>query len=266
MRLALAAIVAFASIVGIALAAGAQDPSDAPEYLPDLRQRVPSELSAKYRRRAGRTRVALGFRSVVDNVGAGPLVVRGQRLPNAGTMTADQVVAHRDGSTTVNPAVGTLRYTRLPDHAHWHFLRFDRYTLRSARSGRLVRRDHKTGFCLADGAHIRGFRKHVPARVLDVGYDDNDCARRRPLARRLTEGISVGWLDDYDPYLEGQDIDITGLRAGRYELAHHVNSTRRLRESNYENNAASVLIRLRWEGGVPKITVLRRCRLKLSCR
>lgn len=265
-RLALAGLVAVASVAAVGFAAGAQDPAGSRQYLPDLRQRLPMVISVKTRERRGRMRQALGFRSTVDNVGAGPLVVRGARLARGNRMVADQIIAHRDGSTTVRSGVGTLRYTRLPDHAHWHYLRFDRYTLRSPATGRLVRRDRKTGFCLADAERVPGFRRHVPEPVLDVGYDDNDCARRRPGARRLTEGISVGWFDDYDPYLEGQDIDITGLRSGRYELAHHVNSKRRLLESNYTNNGSSVLLRLRWVGGTPKISVLRRCPLRLRCR
>ena len=268
-RTCLAAVVALLSIAGVTLAADTTEDGSTREYLPDLRQRVPAKVSARVSERGGKRRMKLGFRSTVDNVGAGPLVVRGERIAHSSGMVGEQVIARRDGSTTIHPRVGILRYTRLPDHSHWHFLRFDRYTLRSAATGRLVRRDRKTGFCLADSDRVRGFSRHVPWPVLDVGYDDNDCARRQPMSRRLTEGISVGWLDDYDPYLEGQDIDITGLPSGRYELAHHVNSERRLRESSYDNNGASLLLRLtRHPGGgeAPDVTILRRCRLRLRCR
>jgi hypothetical protein len=40
-------------------------------------------------------------------------------------MPATQVVVNRDGSRTVVPDVGQLRYVRSPDHQHWQQLRFD---------------------------------------------------------------------------------------------------------------------------------------------
>ena len=42
-------------------------------------------------------------------------------------------------------------------------------------------------------------------------------------------------------------------------LVHEVNADRRLLESSYANNAASVLLRLRLRRGVPRFTVLRAC-------
>jgi hypothetical protein len=69
----------------------------------------------------------------------------------------------------------------------------------------------------------------------------------------------VGYGDDYPANLEGQFVRLTGLPAGRYVLIHRVNVQRRLRETDYGNNAASLLLRLRWRAGVPNIRVLRSC-------
>ena len=69
-------------------------------------------------------------------------------------------------------------------------------------------------------------------------------------------GISVGYGDVYEPNLEGQSLRLTGLDAGRYRLVHRVNVGRRLRESSYANNAASLLLQLRWRGGRPSVRVL----------
>ena len=59
----------------------------------------------------------------------------------------------------------------------------------------------------------------------------------------------MGWGDDYDPHLEGQQIDVTGLPAGVYVLRHPSNPERRLRESSYANNSASLRLRLTWPNG-----------------
>ena len=73
----------------------------------------------------------------------------------------------------------------------------------------------------------------------------------------VREGISPGYGDDYVPRLEGQWIDITDLRAGSYVLRHRVNVDRVLRESDYENNEASVPFELRWtKSGTPRVAAV----------
>ena len=76
----------------------------------------------------------------------------------------------------------------------------------------------------------------------------------------LTQFFADG--DDYTPLLDGQYLDVTGVPAGLYELVHWVNPGRELKESSYGNNAASIVIRLDWPGGLgapPRIDVVRRC-------
>ena len=48
-------------------------------------------------------------------------------------------------------------------------------------------------------------------------------------------------------------------------LVHRVNADRRLHETGYGNNAASVLIALRWRRGVPYVRVLERCAGSARC-
>ena len=53
---------------------------------------------------------------------------------------------------------------------------------------------------------------------------------------------------------------LTDVPAGRYVLVHRVNPTGELRESSYENNAASVLLELRRPaGGPPAVQILAAC-------
>ena len=74
----------------------------------------------------------------------------------------------------------------------------------------------------------------------------------------MREGISVGYGDDYSGFLEGQDLPLDGLPDGRYVLVHRVNANEKLREISYANNAASVLLDLRWENGQPQLHALLR--------
>jgi hypothetical protein len=72
------------------------------------------------------------------------------------------------------------------------------------------------------------------------------------LTRR--EGISI-FGDDYSAFLEGQDLPIGGLPEGRYVLVHRVNADGLLEELSKANNAASLLLELRWCHGTPYIRV-----------
>ena len=139
-----------------------------------------------------------------------------------------------------------LRYVRSETHQHWHFPEFERYELRRL-DGSLVARDRKTGFCLRDAYETKALNR-PPVWT-------GECARRRPAARSVRQGISAGFGDDYVPAKEGQSIDVTGLPPGPYVLVHRANPNRILREASYANNAASVLLDLRGE----RVRVLARC-------
>jgi Lysyl oxidase len=219
--------------------------------LPDLDQELPWDLEVTSTARGHR----LGFASAVSNVGYGTLIVSGRRERSTSTMTADQLIESADGPMAVVDGVGRLRYVRSRDHEHWHLLDFERYELRSIGGTRRVT-DRKTGFCLGDRYRTRG--RALPAESPAPRYTSR-CGLGATGRLRLVEGISVGYGDDYRANLEGQSLSLTGLPAGRYVLVHRVNVGRRLRESNYGNNASSLLLRLSRRAGVPGVRVLRRC-------
>jgi hypothetical protein len=224
------------------------------ERLPDLDQALPGAISIETR---GGHRV-LVFASAVDNVGAGPLVIGGNRRSRAvRTMRTWQLVARTDGSTAVHSLPGRLRYMRSETHSHWHLLGFERYALRRASDGRLVTPDQKTGFCLGDRYRIARRPATAPPKAVWVG----ECGRGHTRLLRLRQGISPGYGDDYVPALEGQLVDLTGVPAGRYLLVHRVNADRSLREWSYENNAASVLLELRGR----TVLILARCPDSAAC-
>ena len=243
------AVVAVAAMIPAALAASQTTP-EGRALLPDLDQEAPTEVVLT---KAGEV-WRLGFRSAVRNIGDGPLIMDGHRLSRARVMEAEQVVTHEGAPSEVVPNAGTFRYVRSPDHRHWHLLRFDRYELRRI-DGTTVVRDRKTGFCLGDRYPIL---RPLPAAPPQPVYTSR-CGLGDPGLLGIREGISVGYGDDYKANLEGQYLPLTGLKAGRYVLAHKVNLDRSLKESSYGNNGASLLLRLRWRRGAPQVRILRTC-------
>lgn len=253
LRVALAGALAAATSVTAVVVAGSGTPPR--PLLPDLDQAVPSDISV--RRVGGRS--LLVFASAVDNVGAGPLVIEARRPDRSVTrMPTRQVIVRTDGSRVYRRLGPLVWYERAATHAHWHLHRFARYELRTADAARRLLRATKMGFCLGD-RYDANRRVRLPREPAGAVWT-HECGRGAPGLLRMTEGISVGFGDDYAPYLEGQYVDVTRLPAGRYLLVHVANPGRSLRESSYENNASSVLVALRRPSGRPlRVELLRRC-------
>jgi hypothetical protein len=225
------------------------------ELLPDFDQRPPADLQVA----GGPGKWLLGFTSLVDNVGLGPGVIVGVRPPGAPRMHGTQRVQLANGAWRTYPDVAQIRYTSSPPHHHWHLMRFDSFELRTL-DGRALVRDRKSGFCLADHWGIApgawpGRQPHF------LG----DCGQFHPEATRVLMGTTPGYTDRYPAFFHGQNVDITGVPAGVYDLVHRVNAQLALRELRYDNDAAAVRIRLRRERGVPEVSVLRRCTATATC-
>jgi len=217
---------------------------------PNLVQRPPSGLVIM---RATRGHWLLGFTSMVDNRGPGALWITAHRIGAAAVMQVQQRVHLRGGGVRTLPASGELHYTNAPPHYHWHFLGFDHYELRSARTFNLLVRDRKSGFCIADHYGLAPGIHHGPAHFL------GSCAQFQPQARFVEEGSSVGYTDRYPAFFHGQALDITKVPNGLYWLVHRANSDFHLREEHYDDDAASLLVRIRWHAGAPVVTPIRAC-------
>ncbi|MDA0159912.1 lysyl oxidase family protein [Solirubrobacter ginsenosidimutans] len=246
-----------ALMLSLLLAAGAWaiSPRDqGSPLLPDLEQEAPSQLVIT--RAGGEYR--LGFRSAVRNVGAGPLIISGHRSERSiDEMVADQVITEAGAPNAVVNDVGSLRYVVSPDHRHWHLLAFQRYALTTV-GGKVVVRDRKTGFCLGD--------RYAATSSPEGKRYTSRCGLGQPARLGIEEGISPGYGDAYDANLEGQYLPLTGLPNGRYVLVHRVNGDGRLHELRADNDAASVLLSLRWRDGVPRVNVLAVCAFSARCR
>jgi hypothetical protein len=254
---ALVGVVAAVAALGLAFGQGT---AGAPRpLLPDLDQAPPSALSV--RRHDGAW--VLAFGSAVDNVGRGPLLIRGtHRAP--GVMDVRQVVRRTDGSSVVRELGPLLRYERAETHSHWHLEAFDRYELRVAADPRKRVRGTKMGFCLGDRYDTDRTRR-LPREPANPRWT-HDCGRGETELTQLEEGISVGYGDDYAPYLEGQFISLAGVPAGRYLLVHTADPRGYLRELTRANNSSSLLLRLRRPPGErPRVTVLATCPGRATC-
>jgi len=223
--------------------------SGAGDLLPDLVQEPPQDLSVQ----RARGRQLLGFRSSVQNVGDGPLIIIGSRSNRVTRdMQASQLILRADATARRVTDAGFLRYVPSLDHSHWHFLPFERYELRAEATGARIVRDRKSGFCLGDRYRVEPrLANAVPAPVYA-----SRCGLNRPGLLRIREGISVGWADDYAAYLDGQHIDVTDVPAGRYLLVHTVNPSGRIVERDRANNQAAVRIALTRAGGRVRVKVL----------
>ena len=219
--------------------------------LPDLDQAAPSKISIV---RNGE-RDLLVFASAVDNVGRGPLLVEGSRDRMVDAMEVRQLIRGVDGSTSEVRLPGSLRYVESATHSHWHLEGFERYELLRP-DGTRIGRDVKTGFCLGDRYERRGWRsEHEPASAVLVG----ECRKGDPGALRVREGISPGYGDDYDPWLEGQYVDVTDVPPGEYVLVHVADPDRLVFEETRRNNTASALVRLSETPEGRDVEVLRAC-------
>jgi len=80
--------------------------------------------------------------------------------------------------------------------------------------------------------------------LIDISRYLKDAPQPKYLSCASSQGITVGWSDEYHFQLDCQYIDITGVPAGRYILEDEVNPERLFPESDYTNNAAAVEIRI----------------------
>ena len=121
---------------------------------------------------------------------------------------------------------------------HRHVLGFMRYELRNADGVRLVR-DRKTGFASATATN----KQSLPGRAPSARYRTAAAGVRRGCCGSGKESRSAGATTTPT---RGQELDITGLPAGRYVIVHRVNANRDLRESDYSDNASSLALDLSW--------------------
>jgi hypothetical protein len=260
-------VVAAAALLALPAAAHAGTPVPPHELLPDLVQEVPQTVQTQADpEQPGHFQV--GFTSIVGNVGEGPMEIHGTGPGLGVDMTAHQVVYMSDASPKVElpDQIGVVHFETDPTHDHWHFQPFDDYELRSL-DGSQVYADQKEGFCLINSLQVpfsgtRGAQSEYPLGDFCHNGLQNEI--------EITEGISVGWGDEYTPFRGGQDVDVTGVPAGRYYLVHEVNKDHSIKElgDDFANNSATATVDLTWPNGMsakPAVKVLATCLAAQTC-
>jgi hypothetical protein len=231
----------------------------ATQLLPDLDPAAPSGPKA-IAATDGSGRIHLTFGVKIENNGAGPLIIRGERASTAEPqLAASQIVNSSDGTTTTVPGVGALVYD--VEYARWGYQPYTRYELHNAADYALVGTGPDMNFCVNDSTNPS------PALPGEPSSKVYGCAPGNPNLLTHTEGISVGWANTHAAKKKGQLIDITTLPTGSYILVHRVNVTSGLSESNVTNNASSALITITWRTGytLPSVKLKRSCSSTETC-
>ncbi len=214
---------------------------------PDLVMSAPFNLSLD--RTTRRHHVLLRAASSINNLGAGPLELRGRR-DASGVMRVSQAIYDRRGRAHIVRTDGRLDYKfvpgarydhpSVPDYTYWKFryaAGFELWSIdRLRRALRLVRAGPKLDYCFRDL-----FRTHQSARSPSRAVYPA-CSRRRAI-QRVTLGTSVGWSDVYPYDYPEQWIDVTGLR-GRFAYVQIADPRNLLFESNKQNNLSETYVEL----------------------
>lgn len=200
---------------------------------PDLAMSRPSDLRVD---RLGFRRI-LRSTSSLNNVGSGPIELRGTRISRL-SMRARQRIRRRSGGRFVVHEQGIrLGFKFIPGQGrYWKMRDPARLRIVSLETGRTVRLSPKLYYCLRDLRRTRRLGRSPRRRVYP------GCSQRGDI-RRVTLGTSVGWSDIYPASYYEQWVDVTGLR-GRYRLEHTADPLDLLYEESEENNSSSVIVSL----------------------
>ena len=253
-RTAFASFVLAVMLAALGVASAFAAPRRAPaELLPDLVTRPFDGISIQ----TTGDRTLLRFGNTIGNQGLGVLELRPRRrdCDGDGDFTNDRLALQRiyedtDGSGAFERGTDLIGRTVEvgcmvfhPAHDHWHLQRFARYELRSIATDEVVAASPKVSFCVRDS---------LPAFTDVPGFQP--FAYYGGCARNSITGLSVGWADFYAADLPDQDLDVTGLRNGRYCLTSTADPRDGIDEADETNNAATRLLRLR-DGAVQDLGV-----------
>jgi hypothetical protein len=209
---------------------------------PNLKMARPSNLSLG---RSGRRTILYSTNSL-DSRGTGPASLTGQRNGRF-TMKAQQLLHRaRGGSPLRIDTKGKLLFKAIPgQYRYWKWNGAAQMELwRLDSTGHPVQRVRvgpKTVYCLRD------LKRTAPAMPRSPGGRVFPACSQRLSQRSVTLGTSVGWSDIYPASYFENWIDISGLR-GCFAYVHIADPTNVIYESNEDDNASSVVVKLPFTG------------------
>lgn len=201
------------------------------ELLPDLVVFPPRELHLK----ENKSRLLLLFSTTAWNKGKGPL----ELLPGkASIIDGEELIdvfnrVYRKNGEYRDKLVGNFKWHDARGHNHYHLNDFADYTLDliDGASG-IPTMKEKTSFCVLDEIKVNLSLRGAPKIA------------QFPKCPKSRQGLSVGWGDDYEYDLAGQNFDITDFAPGIYRLTFEVNPRNRFVESRADNNKSFAIVRL----------------------
>lgn len=200
--------------------------------LPDLEISEPEELFIENVEGVRKIR----FSTSVSNQGKGELKIRGDTNKENQITKATQIIREKDGNE-IEREIGIFVFH--PEHEHWHIERFTEFQLLSVdENGNIqdvIASTDKMSFCLWDEEKT-GNAKNSPKERVFIG----ECEKE-------IQGISPGWSDTYGSSLPGQELDITNVEDGIYEVRATLNPDRKIIEEDYGNNSISLLVNIKDE-------------------
>ena len=181
-------------------------PLPAGALLPDLITVIPGQIQVVNPGKDGKTEL-LRFSNAIANLGDGPWHMRPEfPLNTLDPQKAIQELYDASGSKVAEKVVSQFEFH--PTHNHWHINGVALFEVRASRGGRTGgadigavygRNSIKTTFCLIDWIRYEGNSNN--GKKSDRVYFD---------CMGATQGISVGWVDQYHQATDGQELDITG--------------------------------------------------------
>jgi len=215
-------IIAIILIVGVF---GTQHTSAAGKpagLLPDLRNVVPHQIQLVNQQQHS----ILRFSNAVANTGDGPLQLRPDTPLATATGPVNVIQDILDANGNVASSSVVSKFVFEASGKEWEVQDVAQYSIHGGSpTGPTVAITTKMACCFIDW-YILTTNALASKRIYW------DCFSM--------QGLSVGWADQYHASTEGQDLDMTGLPAGRYYLVSVANPSNLYIEKNYSNNTAWV--------------------------
>jgi hypothetical protein len=206
---------------------------------PNLVMGKPEDVFAQ---RSG-NRVLLRAANRIENVGAGPMELRGRRKSplRAFRMAVTQAIKKKSGGYLLRKTSGELFFKPIPgQYRYWKFVDAASLEIWSLDSNgkplKRVRKSPKKVYCLRDLLRQSNPPGGPSGRVYPA-------CNQNPDQRRVTLGTSVGWTDRYPATYYQQYVNVSGLK-GKFAYVMIADPDNHLAESNEDDNMSYVHVTL----------------------
>jgi Lysyl oxidase len=212
----------------------------AADRLPNLRMAPLTDLRVD---KTADGRRLLRFSMTIVNVGTGGFEVHATRADSTATSWMVGQRIYDDAGGSREATTSTQLVFGGDGHNHWHIRDLESAELIRLDNGVKVGTSAKRGFCFWDNVR---FLTSLPGSPPNGFYGPSGCGTSP--STQVDMGLSVGWGDEYPATLPDQNIDITGLTAGRYRLQVTADTGGQFLESNDADNSTWLDLQIKGNG------------------